>query len=175
MSDLVTRAAEFARRAHESIDQRRKYSGEPYIVHPQAVVELVASVTDDPAILAAAWLHDVVEDTPITLDEIEAEFGEDVARLVENLTDVSKREDGNRATRVAIDRNHTAQANPRAKTVKLADVIHNISDIVEADPGYAPKYIREKEALLEVLTEGDERLYKRALKAISDAWEQLHR
>ena len=78
MSDVVIRAAEFARRAHASIDQRRKYTHAPYIVHPKAVADIVAGVTDDPAMIAAAWLHDVVEDTPITIAEVEelVEVGE---------------------------------------------------------------------------------------------------
>ena len=54
MSDLVTRAADFAKAAHESINQRRKYSDQPYIVHPAAVAEIVKSVTNDPVVLAAA-------------------------------------------------------------------------------------------------------------------------
>ena len=63
MSDIISRAARFAKAAHESIDQRRKYSGEPYIVHPKAVAAIVATVTRDEHMISAAWLHDVVEDT----------------------------------------------------------------------------------------------------------------
>ena len=66
--DVVSRAAAFAKAAHESIDQRRKYSNAPYIVHPEAVARTVSSVTDDVATIAAAWLHDVVEDTPVTIE-----------------------------------------------------------------------------------------------------------
>ena len=103
MSDLVQRAAEYAKAAHESIDQRRKYTNEPYIVHPQAVAETVASVTDDPSTIAAAWLHDVVEDTPITLEQINVEFGSDIAGLVADLTNPSTKADGNRKQQKEID------------------------------------------------------------------------
>ena len=65
--DLEQRALAFARRAHESIDHRRKYTDEPYIVHPIAVAELVKSVPHTPEMVAAAYLHDVVEDTPVTI------------------------------------------------------------------------------------------------------------
>ncbi len=67
MSDLIERAKVFATQAHQRIDQRRKYNNQPYHVHLEAVAKLVASVTDEAEMIAAAWLHDVVEDTPATL------------------------------------------------------------------------------------------------------------
>ena len=155
---LIERAAQFAKDAHESINQRRKYSDQPYIVHPAAVAEIVASVTDDENMICAAWLHDVVEDTPVTLGEIKSAFGDDIANLVDGLTDVSKPEDGNRATRLEIDRNHTAQTCARTKTVKLADLIDNLTDITVDAPGFARKYLPEKEQLLSVLREGNSQL-----------------
>lgn len=163
---LVERAASFAKAAHESVGQRRKYTGEPYIVHPQSVASIVASVTDDENMICAAWLHDVVEDTPISLEEIRAEFGDDIANLVDGLTDVSKPEDGNRASRLEIDRNHTAATCPRTKSIKLADLIDNLTDIVDQASGFARRYIPEKEALLAVLREGDSRLISRVEEII---------
>lgn len=168
MSDLVARAEAFARAAHSSIDQRRKYSGEPYINHPEAVAKIVASVTDDEPSLAAAWLHDVVEDTPITIGEIAAEFGDDIAGLVENLTNVARPEDGNRKQRKAINRAHSAMADPRAKTVKLADVIHNLGDLAVQDPKFARVYAEEKRLQITVLKEGDSSLMKRVRAIIDD-------
>ena len=93
--DLIERAASFAEAAHSSIDQRRKHTNEPFIVHPKAVAELVSTVTDDEIAIAAAWLHDVVEDTPVSLDEIETEFGQEVCQLVQDLTNVTTLADGN--------------------------------------------------------------------------------
>lgn len=173
MSELIERAAAFAKAAHKKIDQRRKYTNEPYIVHPQAVAGLVESVTTDEVMIAAAWLHDVVEDTSVTIGDVEKAFGQEVASLVDDLTDVARPEDGNRAARTAKNRDHTAAADPRAKTVKLADVIHNISDIAQANPGYAPKYIAEKEQLIEVLGEGDPALLKQANQTIAEVKEDL--
>lgn len=161
MSELVAKAAEFARLAHESIGQRRKYTNEPYIAHPQAVAATVADVTDDAVIIAAAWLHDVVEDTPITLEQLTEEFGTEVAGLVSDLTNASTEIDGGRQQRKAIDRQHTAQADPRAKTVKLADLIDNLSDISATDPGFARLYHDEKQLQLQVLTEGNSELFQR--------------
>ncbi len=161
--DIVERAREFAINAHKRIDHRRKYSKQPYSVHLAAVAKLVASVTDDPHTLAAAWLHDIVEDTPATLYDIETEFGADIASLVENLTDVSRPGDGNRATRKALDCRHLARAEVRAKTVKLADLIDNCNDICRNDPRFGLVYLREMKNLLAVLQEGVPELYRQAL------------
>lgn len=171
MTYKETTARLFATAWHESIGQKRKYTGEPYINHPAAVAELVRGVTHDESMLCAAWLHDVVEDTPCTLEQVETEFGSDVASLVEQLTDASKPTDGNRATRKAIDREHTAKASPRAKTIKLADLIDNSRSILALDPDFARVYLREKERLLEVLIEGDQTLYSMAKEIVVRAQE----
>jgi (p)ppGpp synthase/HD superfamily hydrolase len=152
--DLVRRARRFAERAHDAIDHRRKYSGQPYTEHLERVAARVAGATDDAAAIAAAWLHDVVEDTPCTHDEIEREFGERVAALVHALTDVGK-DFGNRATRKAADRARLARAPAAAHTVKLADLIDNAEDIAHNDPHFARVFLTEMAALLEVLTRGE--------------------
>lgn len=162
MGELEQRAKAFATQAHGSIDQRRKYTGEPYIVHPIAVAEIVRTVPHTEEMIAAALLHDVVEDTPVTIEEIEAEFGVEVAELVGWLTDVSKPSDGNRRKRKHLDLLHTAKAPPEAKTIKLADLIDNTRTISVHDPSFWPVYRREKEALLKVLTEGDASLWQQA-------------
>ena len=162
--DLERRAEEFATAAHARAGQVRKYTGEPYIEHPRAVVALVRSVPHDEGMLAAAWLHDTVEDTGVTLDDIRDEFGHDVADLVGWLTDVSQTTDGNRKARKAIDRAHTARAPARAKTIKLADLIDNSASIVERDPEFAKVYLAEKRELLTVLIEGDATLHTRAME-----------
>ena len=160
MESIVDRALAFATIAHG--EQKRKYSGEPYIVHPIEVMEIVKTVPHDEAMLAAALLHDVVEDTEVTIAEVRQAFGDDVASLVDDLTDVSKPEDGNRKARKALDREHSAQSSPRAQTVKLADLISNSSDILENDPKFAKVYLAEKELLLKVLTQGDPTLHEKA-------------
>ena len=162
MSELEARARAFATEAHGAIDQRRKYTGEPYIVHPIAVAELVRSVPHTPEMIAAALLHDVVEDTPVTIEQIRAAFGEEVAELVDWLTDVSKPGDGNRRVRKHLDLLHTAKAPPAAKTIKLADLIDNTRTISRYDPSFWPVYRREKRALLDVLREGDAKLWAMA-------------
>jgi GTP diphosphokinase / guanosine-3',5'-bis(diphosphate) 3'-diphosphatase len=84
-SDLIRHALSLAQQAH--LNQFRK-SGEAYIVHPVLVASIVASITGDEAMVIAALLHDVVEDTPITIEEIAQHYGEDVSHLVEGLTKI---------------------------------------------------------------------------------------
>jgi (p)ppGpp synthase/HD superfamily hydrolase len=117
--DLIDRARAFATAAHAG--QLRKFVGTPYVAHPIEIAAIVASVPGaTPEMIQAALLHDVVEDTPVTLEEIRGEFGEDVARLVDEVTKVSKRGDGNRAVRKAMDCLHFAAASPEGQTNKLA-------------------------------------------------------
>ncbi len=165
-SELIERARAFAVERHRRIGHRRKYTDQPYELHLANVARKVAEVTDDPEMIAAAWLHDVVEDTEATLADVERAFGRGVARLVSELTDVSRPGDGNRAQRKAIDRDHLARASARAKTVKLADLIDNCRDICRHDPDFARVYLEEMRALLEVLREGDRRLLREAHAAL---------
>jgi guanosine-3',5'-bis(diphosphate) 3'-pyrophosphohydrolase len=155
MSPLELKASRYAFSAHYGV--LRKYGGDPYIAHPAAVADLVrrvSSCTD--AMLAAAWLHDVVEDCPgYTLVGIETEFGPEVANLVEELTDVAKKEDGNRAVRVRLNREHSSRGSAESQSIKLADIIHNTCDICKLAPSFAPTFLREKAELVAVLTKGD--------------------
>ncbi len=162
-------ARQFATLAHEKVGQRRKYTGEPYIVHPTEVVEIVRSVPHTEAMLHAAWCHDCVEDTGATLAQIEDLLGDEVASLVEMLTDVSRPEDGNRSVRKAIDREHLAKASPAAKTIKLADLISNSRSILQHDPKFAAVYLAEKRLLLEVLKDGDPTLWSQAYAIVNNA------
>jgi len=166
----VDQAAEiFATSAHAAIDQRRKYTNDPYIVHPAAVVAILRSVNADATSRAAAWLHDVVEDTQVTLLNIIEQFGMEVANLVWWLTDTFIPEPGmTRAERKANYRFHLAAAPAAAKTIKLADLIDNTFTIVQHDKKFAKVYLAEKAELLEVLRDGDARLWERAKQLLDD-------
>lgn len=170
--DIVERAQIFATRAHERAGQRRRYTGEPYITHPAAVAALVASVAHTPSMLAAAWLHDTVEDTDVSLEDIELEFGLSVARLVSWLTQRSRAQDGNRAVRKRIECAVLALAPAEVHTVKLADLIDNCTSIFEHDPAFAAVYGREMAELLGVLTRGDAQLHARAAEALGASFAQ---
>ena len=167
--DIVHKAQVFAIAAHSAVKQKRKYTGEPYYVHPAEVAGIVASVPGStPDMVAAAWLHDVVEDTGCTFTDIHMAFGIDIATLVGWLTDVSQPQDGNRAHRKAIDREHTARAPAEAQTIKLADLISNSKSIMAHDPAFAKTYLEEKRLMLEVMTKGDPGLMAEARKYIGD-------
>ena len=155
MTNIVERARVFATAAHAAVGQTRKYTGEPYVVHPIEVSELVASVNGTEAMVAAALLHDVLEDTEVTVDLLEEQFGSKVADLVLWLTDISRPEDGNRSARKALDRQHSAVAPAAAQTIKVADLISNTRSIIAHDPGFAKVYLEEKRLLLDVLTRAD--------------------
>lgn len=149
MIDLEGRACRFATAFHEG--QKRKYTGEPYIAHPAAVAAILRAHPRTPEMLAAAWLHDVVEDTSATLFDVRSKFGGLVAMYVEALTDCGH-EVGNRAARKALDRHRLSRASGAAQTIKVADMIDNTSSIVAHDPDFARVYLREKRATLDVLT-----------------------
>jgi len=156
--------------AHEG--QVRRYTGEPYWYHPIAVATLLLERADpanvDTHMVCAAHLHDVVEDTVHTLQDIRADFNEDIAELVKWLTDTSRPEDGVRAVRKKIDRDRLAEAPARAQTIKLADLIHNSDNIIKHAPKFAKVYIGEVELLLKVLTKGDVTMYRMLTKIVEE-------
>lgn len=153
MVDLVFRARRYAELMHKN--QTRKYTGEPYTNHLKEVAELVESINGSEEMIAAAWLHDTVEDTAATHEDIKNAFGSEVSMLVWMLTDISKPEDGNRELRKTKDRLHIKHhANNNAKSIKLADVISNTKSIFEHDIKFARVYLVEQQKLLKVLFNG---------------------
>ena len=160
-------ALTYATAAHAAVGQMRKYTDEPYIVHPIRVGDIVDKFGGTDEMIAAAYLHDVVEDTGVSIEDILDMFGSVVAVIVDGLTDVSKPEDGNRAVRKAMDRQHSADATWAVQFVKCADIIDNASDIGDNDPSFNVVYRKEMVLLLEVLDKvKDEPIYKAALKAV---------
>ena len=164
--DLIETARVYAQAAHRAVGQKRKYTGECYTVHTTDVASLVARFDGTDEMIAAAHLHDVVEDTAIAVSDIRDVFGAQVADLVDWLTDRSKPEDGNRAVRKAIDRDRLAEAPTEAQTIKCCDLISNTSSIVKHDPSFAKVYLKEKAELLEVMTSADPRARDAALVQI---------
>ena len=161
--EVVERARIFATAAHAAVKQLRKYTNEPYIVHPTEVVDILRKRgIEDEYMLAAAWLHDVVEDTGVELGTIWTEFGVVVASYVHWLTIQTRKEDGNRAHRKMLDRDFICNAPAEVKTIKLADLISNGESIMKHDPKFGAVYLEEKRLMLEVLKEGDSVLFKRA-------------
>ena len=127
---LLDRAIIFAVKAHAGTERRGK--GFPYIVHPMEAVEIVATITPDQELLAAAALHDVVEDTDISADDLRAEFGNRIADLVVAESDVfedgvSEEDSWHARKKAAIDR--LARAPYEAKIVAMGDKLSNMRAI----------------------------------------------
>ncbi len=167
---MVDKALGFASEAHYG--QVRKYTGSPYISHPIAVCKLVKTVQHNEYMLAAALLHDTVEDTQVTIEDISNEFGGIVSTFVTGLTDISQPKDGNRAVRKEIDRQHLKKGLPPIQTIKLADLIDNSKSITLFDARFAKVYIAEKKLLLDVLIYGDKTLFDMANKIVTDYYKK---
>ncbi|WP_033111572.1 HD domain-containing protein [Dickeya dadantii] len=173
---LTERARIFATAAHAACEQKRKYTGEPYIVHPAAVVALLMQIDPSPEMIAAAWLHDTVEDTGVTLELVTELFGTQVARYVEMLTDVRTRQTGGeRIHRKNANLLHSAVACPEAQSIKLCDLIDNSRNVLEHDPVFARPYMVEMRRLLAVLTQGDLGLYAVATRQCEHNILAIHR
>lgn len=128
----VIEAARFAARKHRQ--QRRKGADQdPYINHPLELLNMLANDAgiDDPVVLLGALLHDTVEDTDTTFEELEAHFGKAVAQVVEELTDDKSLP---KATRKQLQVEHASQMSDRAKLIKLADKTSNLRDIADTPP-----------------------------------------
>lgn len=163
----LEKALAFSTEAHKG--QKRKYTFEDYINHPIEVMEIVKTVPHNEDMLIAALCHDNVEDCGVDLTTIDRLFGKEVLRMVNDLSDYSSPQDGNRAKRKEIDRIWISEARPDSKTIKLADLISNSRSIVKHDKDFAKVYIKEKELLLQVLTEGDPMLYAQAQQIVKEA------
>ena len=129
-SDLLDRAIVFAVKAHHNTERRGK--GFPYIVHPMEAVEIVATITSDQELLAAAALHDTVEDTEVTVEQLRAEFGDRITDLVYAESDrfidgVSEEDSWHDRKQAAIDR--LASASHDAKVVAMGDKLSNMRAI----------------------------------------------
>ena len=123
---LIRKAWEFCVQHHEG---QMRASGEPYIIHPLEVAEVLAEMKMDATAISAGLLHDSVEDTPATNEEIAAEFGDQVAHIVEGVTKIDKIQFANREDRQAENVRKMLLAmvsDVRVVLIKLADRLHNM-------------------------------------------------
>ncbi len=169
---MLYMAIQTAKKAHAG--QTRKDGVTPYIRHPLRVMSEAALLDDVPKhVLLAAVLHDVVEDTSVTLDEIRTVFGHQTAELVGELTNASVGSKARRAERKAADREKLSKASPWAKRLKMLDRIDNLSETVTGvnpdnlpDMDFAQLYASESELLLPVLADADEKLARKLAQCI---------
>lgn len=144
-NDMVMRAFEFAKEKHRS--QVRKGSGLPYIVHPEMVMELCKKFVPDcdDIMLAASLLHDTLEDTKTTYEEIKNNFGQEVADIVQELT--SDEEELNKLGKAQYLTDKMNKISDKAKTIKLLDRLHNLKDIPK-DGNWFKKYSEQTKYIL---------------------------
>tara|TARA_E500000318_G_scaffold4934_3_gene5080 strand:- start:7899 stop:8408 length:510 start_codon:yes stop_codon:yes gene_type:complete len=162
----VQKAVTFATKAHKG--QVRKYTHEPYVTHPIAVMNIVKSVPHTTEMLMAAALHDVVEDTPFTVEDIRKHFGNKVAVLVEALTHDKSDERGKlkRAERKRLDRLQDAENDEDAQTIRAADMLHNAPSMKKYDPKFWEKVKLEMTETIKVLTKADNTLLRKLKKVV---------
>jgi hypothetical protein len=158
MSELIKAARIFAIGSHQRINTLRNPALQSCDLHLKSVAQIVSSVSQDEEIIAAAWLHDVVEDTGATFGDVERRFGARVAKLVDELTVVGYPASGKRAARFALEKEHFATASAAAKTIKLADLIDTCRDLYKSEPASPIRYAAEARELADVLEGGEPRL-----------------
>ena len=164
---LLDRAIVFAVRAHAGTERRGK--GFPYIVHPMEAVEIVATMTSDQELLAAAVLHDTVEDTDTTVEQIRTEFGDRIASLVASESDtmpegVSEEDSWHARKQAAIDR--LARASHDAKVVALGDKLSNMRAI-------ARDYAQQGDALWNLFHVKDRKEHEWHYRGLADSLREL--
>ena len=164
---LLDRAIVFAVRAHAGTERRGK--GFPYIVHPMEAMEIVATMTCDQELLAAAALHDTVEDTDVTIEQIRTEFGDRIASLVASESDtvldgLSVEESWHARKQAAIDR--LALASSDATIVALGDKLSNMRAI-------ARDYAQQGDALWDLFHAKDPKDHEWHYRGLADALSEL--
>ena len=166
-TEVLDRAIIFAVKAHSGTERRGK--GYPYIVHPLEAVEIVATMTKDQELLAAAALHDTVEDTDVTVGQIREEFGDRVAELVASESDempvgVSEEDSWHARKQAAIDR--LSRAGREAKMVALGDKLSNMRAI-------ARDYAVQGDALWNLFHAKDPKDHEWHYRGLADALREL--
>lgn len=183
MENILEKIRHFADNAHG--DQKRKYTSERYIVHPVRVMQICREYTNELPLLAAALLHDVLEDTPTTPNEIkeylvtlmdlsQANYS---LELVIELTDVYTKENypnWNRKKRKTEEAIRIEKTSADSQTVKYADIIDNCLEIINHDADFANVFLRECKAILKKIPNGNKQLYERAVKTVDGSIDKLN-
>ncbi len=178
----VREAQAYATAAHESIGQLRKHTNVPYISHPAAVARIVAGSrmaggANGVAMVAAAWLHDVIEDVvrhesrsererEAMLFDMKSRFSPRIMAYALEVTNVATHADGNRAARCRINLRHIVEASPQGATIKYADIKHNSHDIAEHDVNFAMVYLPEKADVIFQAGQGDHALRQDTIRVL---------
>jgi len=182
MNSVLEKIRDFAAMAHG--DQQRKFAPEPYIAHPIRVMKTCSEYTSDYRVLAAALLHDVLEDTTVTAEQMQQFLNElagmndanMIVKMVVELTDVYLKKDfpaWNRRKRKQKEVNRLSRVSNDAQTIKYADVIDNSLTIVDAETDFAEKYLLECRSLLRQMKNGNTLLLYRSTTVVNDCLQKL--
>jgi guanosine-3',5'-bis(diphosphate) 3'-pyrophosphohydrolase len=177
MDSALLTVLEYAKKAHG--EQKRKYIPEPYIVHPIRVMHICKEYTSEGSVLAAALLHDVLEDTPITEQELLSFLytvlptteARKTLRFVIELTDVYTKHDfpqWNRRTRKSKELERLQQISASSQTIKYADILDNATEIVEHDKGFSKVLLNEYKGVLTKLDKGDSVLHRKVITFVEE-------
>jgi (p)ppGpp synthase/HD superfamily hydrolase len=180
--DTLANVEEFARLAHG--DQQRKFADEPYIMHPVRVMQLCREYTSALPVLSAALLHDVLEDTDVSKEDLSSylwgvmstEEAYSALNLVVELTDVYVKKDypkWNRRKRKQAEADRMGRTSAEAQTIKYADIIDNCLDIANASSDFMPKFLHECRALLKVMDKGHPALRQKAVETVNSFLEKV--
>lgn len=179
---MLEKIKDFADRAHGN--QQRKYSPERYIAHPVRVMEMCRKYTNELPILAAALLHDVLEDTPVAKEKLlpflqtvmTEEEAKKTTQLVVELTDVytkAAHPRWNRKKRKQKEAERIQKTSGESQTIRYADIIDNCQGNIEHDPEFARVFLCECQGLLKLIKSGNEALYKEAVETVDHALQQV--
>lgn len=184
MNEILQKIRDFADRSHG--DQLRKYTPDRYIVHPVRVMERLQQITNDPIILASALLHDVLEDTPTTAEDI-LEFlapllgrpaAEKTTKLIIELTDIyvkSAYPRLNRRERKQKEAERMSKVSAEAQTIKYADILDNSREIIYQDVDFAPIYLKESRQMIKAMTNGNTELRLESIAVIEEGLKKIEK
>lgn len=184
METILKQVIAFADQAHG--DQVRKYADERYIKHPIRVMKTCRRFGYSLPVLAAAILHDVLEDTAVQPEELDRFLltvmdkadGYHTFKLTEELTDVYSKDNYpmmNRRKRKENEIMRLEKVSAEAQTIKYADIIDNAKDIAKNDAEFAPVFLRESRTLLGKMKKGNRELHQKAIEIVEKEMNKLKR
>jgi len=161
--ELIQKAKDFATAKHEG--QLRKFGNKPYIIHPAGVAKIVEDSGGTPEMIAAAWLHDVVEESGVSFVELREMFGDKVAGIVSELSNPSDL-DKSKKGQYLLSKMNTMSSD--ALTVKLSDRLNNVLDFSTARPSFVQKYAGETMFIINGLEETERPINQQQSKLLTD-------
>lgn len=149
MRNIIKDAKIFASKKHQG--QVRKYTNDPYVAHCENVASSVAMFSNNPNVICAALLHDTIEDTNTTHDELKSYFNTEIADMVLELTDVYTKfnyENLNRKERKFLEACRLKTISQNSKLIKYFDIMDNSSSIFKFDANFSKVYLKEKQFII---------------------------